>query len=30
VTRETYEVFFSGMVDAIVAFLEGEPIGVIG
>jgi phosphoglycerate dehydrogenase-like enzyme len=31
VTRETYQVFFAGMVDAIVAFLEGEePIGVIG
>ena len=30
VTRETYEVFFAGMVDAIGAFLEGEPIGVIG
>lgn len=30
VTRETYEVYYPGTVDAIVAFLEGEPIGVIG
>jgi len=30
VTRETYQVFFAGMVEAILAFLEGEPVGVIG
>jgi phosphoglycerate dehydrogenase-like enzyme len=29
VTRETYQIFFHGMVDAIVAFLEGTPILVI-
>jgi phosphoglycerate dehydrogenase-like enzyme len=29
VTRETYGVFYSGMVEAILAFLAGEPVEVI-
>lgn len=30
VTRETYQVFYTGMVEAIVAFLAGDPVRVIG
>jgi phosphoglycerate dehydrogenase-like enzyme len=29
VTRETYEVFYPAMVEAIIAYLAGSPIGVI-